>query len=62
MKVTIILLILQFHLPSTMKAAGLTTTTEDGFVIENGVLANYKGEKVEILEKITFGEGLKCIC
>lgn len=40
---------LQFSLPSIVKAAGLTTTTEDGLVIENGVLLDYKGEKTEVV-------------
>ena len=40
---------LQFSLPSIVKAAGLTTTTEDGLVIENGVLTEYKGEKTEVV-------------
>lgn len=39
---------LQFSLPSIVKAAGLTTSTEDGLVIENGVLLDYKGEKTEV--------------
>lgn len=40
---------LQFSIPSIVKAAGLTTTTEDGLVIENGVLLDYKGEKTEVV-------------
>lgn len=52
---------LQFSLPSIVKAAGLTTTTEDGLVIENGVLIDYKGEKTEVVipEGVTeIGDGV----